>query len=372
MTRPAYDTHVCLVSDQAIPNLTPALSGELRPQRVVLVASDAAMVERAQWLQSIFSAHGMVVELRRLGSAVDFAIMAQDFQRIAAEFPDAALNATGGKKTMTLAAFQAFHAAGRPVFYVEHDNRLQWLAPDNLPDASLAAELDLRDMLAAHGQILDATGQAAKKEHLALAQRLIAQANRWARPLVTLGFDGTGEEKIIESKHGQLSSQQKQLLGMAVEHGLASRENGRWLCGKAEAVFLSGGWLEQCAAQAVREAGRDLATGEVFHGVKFHSVQNPEVKNEVDVAWVRENRLFIIECKAIIPKSKNKSLADFLYTLESVRKTGGLSARAALLTWGAEPGAGDRARADDNRIRIFTGATLAHLETALAVWIKSR
>jgi hypothetical protein len=366
---PSFDTQVCLVSEQAIPNLTPALAQPYRPACVVLVVSDDSMAQRAEWLKNILAGHGMKVVIRRLSDAVNYVRMTQDFQRIVTDFPNAALNATGGKKTMTLAAFEAFREAGRPIFYVERDNRLHWLSPARPEGFPLAAELTMTELLAAYGQTVDSWGTPVSGPQVAMAQALFCESRRWAQPLVSLEFLGEGEEKTIGSRFGTLTAEQRKLLELASTHGLVSQRSGQWISGKSAASFLTGGWLEQHISQAVKKMARRHALQDVCHSLKIHATNNPEVRNEIDVAFVHENRLFIIECKAIKPRARSKSLADFLYTLESVRKNGGLAARAALLTWGAEPGAGDRARAEDNRILLLSGKTLNNLETTLELWI---
>jgi hypothetical protein len=369
---PSFDTQVCLVSEQAIPNLTPALAQAYRPARVVLVVSDGSMALRAEWLKAILTAHGMEVVTRRLGDAVNYARMAQDFRQIVTDFPHAALNATGGKKTMTLAAFDAFREAGRPIFYIERDNRLHWLSPARPDGSPLATELTLSELLAAHGQTVDAWGTPAGARHMAMAQALFDEPGLWAQSLVSLEFHGEGEEKTIDSKFGGLTSAQGKLLELAHAQGLVSKQGRRWTCSKSAASFLMGGWLEQHVSRVVKDMARRHALQHVCHGLRIHATHNPEVRNEIDVAFVHENRLFLIECKALKPRARSKSLADFIYTLESVRKNGGLAAKAALLAWGAEPGAGDRARAEDNRIRLLSGTPLKQLETVLALWIGGR
>ena len=52
-----YDTHLCLVSAQATPNLLPVLDDAWRPRRVVLACS-AQMKDAAQTLRSVIQTKG--------------------------------------------------------------------------------------------------------------------------------------------------------------------------------------------------------------------------------------------------------------------------------------------------------------------------
>jgi len=370
MERPAYNTHVCLVSEQAIPNITPALDTVHRPACVVLVVSDENMARRAAWLGRVFDRHGLAHEIVRLTAAEDFAAMDRDFRNIANRHPGAALNATGGKKTMTLAAFRAFADVGRPVFYVERDNRLRWLEPA-LPDAApLATVLSLPDLLAAHGQQVIESRTRADPRIASLAMALLDDADgRRARALTELAFVGEGEVKEAQLKsRAPLQPQHRDMLELLKAKGFARRQVGNWVCAKGDVPLVTGGWLEQHTWQVVDKLAPQIGISDACHGLKIAASDQGELRNEIDVAFVRENRLHLIECKALKPAGKNQSLADFIYTLESVRKSGGLAARAALLAWGSTPGHADTARAGDNRIRIFAGPTLNNLELALRTW----
>ncbi len=379
MSRPAYDTLTCLVSEQAIPNLTPALDARYRPARVVLVVSNDSMAQRAAWLGRVLDRHGLPHETVRLTAPDDFAAMLADFRAIVTRHPDAALNATGGKKTMTLAAFRAFAEAGRPAFYVERDNRLQWLEPAGDAHIPLATVLSLDDLLTAHGQEIVDKRTRIDPRVPALAALLMDDPDQQkAAALTELGYFGADEMKEIRPKDGApFDKRHRALLDTLQRMGFVRQQGKSWLCAKSDAALLAGAWLEQHTWHVIHELPPKLGVRDTCHGLRLASASHPDVKNEIDVAFVRDNRLYLIECKALKPqgpardRKKNKGIADFIYTLESVRKSGGLAARAALLTWGTQPGPSDAARAEDNGIRILAGATLNNLELALATWVAS-
>ncbi len=374
MTRPTYDTIVCLVSEQAIPNLTPVLDPAFRPARVALVVSDDSMAQRAAWLGRVLERHGLPSSIERLQNIDDFAAMLQRFRDIAARHPRAALNATGGKKTMTLAAFRAFTDDGCPVFYVERDNRLHWIEPAQAQPVALAGVLSLADLLAAHGQEIVERHTAADPRAADLARLLMDDAPRErTRALIELGPVGEGDMKNFCLKNGgDFAPRHLDLLKQLQNLGLVSRQGKRWQCGRSEAALLAGGWLEQHVWGVLNGLAPRLGLRDVCHGLKIAAVANAEIRNEIDAAFVRDNRLYLVECKALKPLAAGKSVADFIYTLESVRKGGGLAARAALLVWGMQPGPAVTARAEENRIRVLAGPTLGNLELALTTWITAR
>ena len=54
-------THLCLVSDQPVPNLLPVLQPETRPDKVVLAVSER-MREKAEWLAGEIKKRQIAVE----------------------------------------------------------------------------------------------------------------------------------------------------------------------------------------------------------------------------------------------------------------------------------------------------------------------
>jgi hypothetical protein len=158
MTEPGelqrFDTHLCLVSQQATPNLVPVLDAGFRPRRVVMVVTPD-MRQRAQWLEDTLRPRA-AVQVERIDvqdawdmhGIIDTLVGWLDKQPADARI---ALNVTGGTKPMAMAAQQVFAMAGRPVFYL-HQARaeVQWLEP-RLPPRALANRLSLDDYLHAHG-----------------------------------------------------------------------------------------------------------------------------------------------------------------------------------------------------------------------------
>lgn len=54
-------THLCLVSAQPTPSLTPLLDPGLAPRRVILLVSPD-MSRRAEWLEAVLKPRGIAVE----------------------------------------------------------------------------------------------------------------------------------------------------------------------------------------------------------------------------------------------------------------------------------------------------------------------
>jgi hypothetical protein len=101
-------THLCLVSAQATPNLTPVLDRALRPRRVILLVSPA-MERRAEWLEAVLRRYSVRTDRWPIGDPWDLehvqtrVLELLEAERASGEAQRIALNATGGTKPMSSA-----------------------------------------------------------------------------------------------------------------------------------------------------------------------------------------------------------------------------------------------------------------------------
>lgn len=127
--------HLCLVSAQPTPNLTPVLDPAVAPRKVFLLVSPD-MTQRADWLEAVIRPRGIVVERWPVDNpwAID-AIRDSVLNLLAAQSDlvdrrEIALNATGGTKPMSIAAYDAFRTLDLPIFYVHPEQDCMiWMHP---------------------------------------------------------------------------------------------------------------------------------------------------------------------------------------------------------------------------------------------------
>lgn len=88
-----------------------------------------------------------------------------------------------------------------------------------------------------------------------------------------------------------------EILAALLSHGLVRREpEGAEICELKGKKYLSGGWLEELAWLAAREAGAD----EVIHGQNIvWKVQSYSGENEIDLIARRMDTLSFVSCKAL-------------------------------------------------------------------------
>jgi hypothetical protein len=92
------------------------------------------------------------------------------------------------------------------------------------------------------------------------------------------------------------------------------------------------------------------------------------VPNEIDVACLAENRLYIVESKTRSWRQEGRG-ADALYRLDTLGDLlGGLQARAVLVSYRQLP-AHDLRRAADLKVHVCAGPRLSELRSVLRAWI---
>jgi hypothetical protein len=210
----------------------------------------------AEWLKNALASHGIRSDFIPLKDGYNLPSLHQEFAAIAARFPDGVTaNLTGGTKLMTLAAWQAFTRPQDRLYYVHiaHD-RIDWLHPEGLATHPISDRIKLDVYLAAHGLELLAPG---------LQRQALGPAH-------------------YQNLHNRA-------LKMHAQKG-PSRTN----------AAAGGGWLEELVFEEIRRlAEQDAKIHDVARQFRINygvHYQN-RLSSELDVACLRDNTLYLIECK---------------------------------------------------------------------------
>lgn len=372
------DVQVLLVSAQAAPNLLAALDPALKPTEVVLMVS-GKMQARADDLESVLKEASVKTTRVLLDDEHDFAKLEQALLEVASvrDKLRIALNVTGGTKLMALAAQTVAQVAGWSVFYVDVDtDEVIWLGkPDR---KKLSEQLRFRHYLRGYGFTLQEGIQRPPPErrHDDLLRTLITHVGSLQQPLGQLNW--LAQEAEDKSRlHVALSEQHMDSRGLEAllrqfsEAGvLEMKDNTLRFASEADRAFTKGCWLEQYVFRTVTGISGELAIRD--KAANLVVLDSSGVKNELDVAFMARNRLFMIECKtARMDKEGSTKANDTLFKLAEIcRRVGGLGARGLLASY-RSLGDAEKRLAKALGIVLVCGADLGRLDEKLKNWIKS-
>jgi len=378
MNRPI---HLILVSAQSVPNITPLLDDHFKPAKVImLVSSD--MRQRADWLETVIKKRGVTTERWPIDDPWDIEHIRERVFDLVSSYPEnfIALNATGGTKPMSIAAYETFRLFAQPIYYVHPEqDRIIWMYPPNQPGLKLADRIKLPEFLQAYGAAVIRQGSklGVPRHYRDLTETLIRDIDIYEKPLRTLNFHAARAENRLTAELAEYETKNRHLrnlIQLFADAGLLSLTNSRLAFPDEEArFFVNGGWLEQhvyglCLNLKVAHGIQDI--GRSIQVERLH--KNNPVKNELDVAFLKDNRLYLIECKTKV-FSGNDPLhgdgAQTLYKLDTLKDLGGLQARTMLVSF-TRPKPHDLQRAGDLGIMVCCHRDLHQLKDHLQAWIK--
>ncbi|MCA9546055.1 MAG: DUF1887 family protein [Myxococcales bacterium] len=363
--------HVCLLGDDPVRIMTPALDPALAPREVVLVVSPQ-MQERAGWLEAVLRPRGIQVTRWPIADAWDITGVRDTLLHHVIERggEPLILNASGGTKPMALGAFDVFRGLGRPVFYVHPvADQLIWLHPDDRGTHPLADVVNLRTFFEAHGAAVEAVAgtQGVPTAYRELTDTLIRHVARFERPLGTLNYlagSARGED-LFSRPTGHTPPGFGDLVHLFAEAGVLRPVGDRLQFKNEDARFFAqGGWLEQHVFSVLWGLKAERPIQDLARGVEIvRHVGGAPVHNELDVACLADNALYLVEAKT--KHFEKGEGAEVVYKIETLRELlGAVHARAMIVSY--KPlGEAHRRRARDLGIATCIGEEIGWLREQL-------
>lgn len=376
-------THLFLVYDEVLPHLTPALDPRFCPCRVFLLSSPAT-TEQVEKLTIILKGAGVTVFAWDVDDLWDFDHVRERILAFVAQHGETelALNVSDGTKPACLAAYEIFRELGRPVYFV-HPERDQviWIYPSDQEDFDLADKIKLHAFYAAHGmRIVSCKKKGIPLHRQELTYALVKGVDRFMQPLGTLNaFASMSEGTLLSPCLNQkqiTNSSLIELIELFSNKGLLKLTPTCQLEFASEEArfYANGGWLEEHVFDVlfnlrmeipiIQDIARSLQ-------IEWDEMGSP-VKNEIDVAFLADNRLYVVECKTKkfsrdnMPHSPS---AEILYKLDALRDhCGGEGARALLVSY-RRVQLPMKQRAEEFGIEISDGTRIRNLEEQIRQWI---
>ncbi|WP_105903447.1 Card1-like endonuclease domain-containing protein [Vibrio gangliei] len=373
--------HVGIIDQDPVRLITPLLDNRSECTHMAFIG-DHEQLEMYQRLETVVSSRGISSEFFEIPSAVNTSAIKAKVKELAERLrtrdDKIFLNASCGLRHRLLSVYEVIRSYNWPIFVVEpfSDNQC-WLYPDNQPEQQVQDHIRISDYLTIFG----ARSEFPTNEIPApLDAKLHELGKRWAGNalelgpgLATLNYLATTcrkEQKLdVELTEKQQGYRElDMLISDLVDIELATYENGILTFYNEDARrFSNGEWLENLVHNTVREIQDELPT------IQDHSLNvqvyresgSREVRNELDVATVVNNKLHIIECKT---KGMRDDGDDTLYKLESLRDLlGGLQARAMLVSF-RPMRHNDISRAQDLGLALIGPDELKDLKSYLTAW----
>ncbi|HFQ5064144.1 TPA: DUF1887 family protein [Vibrio vulnificus] len=373
--------HVGIIDQDPVRLVTPLLDLRAVSTHIVFIG-DESQRDMYQRLHSVLAQRDITSELFVIPSVVDTRLIKQSIQALAEDLKsrgeDVKLNASCGLRHRLLSVYEVFRTYHWPIFVVEpNSDKLCWLYPDGREDTQVQDRITVADYLTIFG----ARGEFNEVElPPQLDQKLHELGERWASHalelgpgLATLNYLATTcrkEQKLdVELSEKQQGYRElNMLLADLVEAQIATYENGILTFANEDARrFSNGEWLETLVHSTVKQIQDDMPTIQ-DHSLNvqvYRQLGEREVRNELDVASVVNNKLHIIECKT---KGMRDDGDDTLYKLESLRDLlGGLQARAMLVSF-RPLRHNDITRAEDLGLALIGPDELKDLKKHLTEW----
>ncbi len=373
--------HVGIIDQDPIRLVTPLLDNRTLSDHIVFIGVKA-QENMYMRLHSVLSKRNISSEFFEIPNVANTSKIKQAVSVLAEDLKlrsqEVKLNASCGLRHRLLSVYEVIRTYHWPIFVVEpNSDRLCWLYPDGKEDAQVQDRITIDDYLTifgARGEFSDVElpPQLDKKLY-ELGERWASNALELGPGLATLNYLATTcrkEQKldVTLSEKQQGYRELNMLLSDLVEADIATYENGTLTFANEDARrFSNGEWLETLVHSTVRQIQQSMPTIQ-DHSLNvqvYRQLGEREVRNELDVASVVNNKLHIIECKT---KGMRDDGDDTLYKLESLRDLlGGLQARAMLVSF-RPLRHNDITRAEDLGLALIGPEELKDLKLYLTKW----
>lgn len=355
------EVHVCLLSNQLLPNLIPAFME--RPSRVYLIATqemrESGLDKR---MNRLLRKEKIEVRIRSGVPSAEYGEIRKYAAKLATELVSAeagkkiVLNATGGTKLLSMGFVDVFRERleGYPVrvIYTDTAHRaIETLVPRDQPPSSMRDVLTVDTYLAAQGMALQSAASDQSEWRDAVRKRAPV-TEFFAENCAELGpFFGTinGMVHGRSGNSGALSRNGESLIQPRQEfnrrpqdlwrEALTRIADSRLLDWDGDKVvhfespeyarYLGGRWLEEYAWLTAEAADlRDVRASALGRWERESGADAPT--NEFDLLAAHGNRILIVECKTGMHGASEQAVATRLESLE--RNAGGLFGASLLLS----------------------------------------
>lgn len=326
--------HVCLVSEQTIPNILGIC--HFRPDRLLFITT-----QKMEKLNKTMHILDTLITLNLDYSSCNTKIVVQEDSLLdckkqldnwitGKEGLAFSVNLTGGTKMMSIAAYEHFKDYGSTMIYIPVGNN-DFITPFPKKAVNKHTALDIRlkvpEYLAAYGVTVVNANKLDGYHAVAVKRK---EFSKWivtnyevVKPLLERlsqklrAYRDEAKGYKLSTAYVPVSAQEVELLdriGFEKEKDAYTKHMT-----KSEINFITGGWLEEfCYNEVLQYKGRGI--DDVVMGVI--AVNSGGRKNEFDIMFSKDNALYTVECKSLDQNDDKKT--DALYKIAALQKEFGL------------------------------------------------
>lgn len=287
------------------------------------------------------------------------------------------VNITGGNKIMALGAFEVFTNVGQRVsigYMPLGKNEFIQIYPRKRPFKviPIQVKLTLKEYLTCYGFTTQNEKNIPKAFRRASVRRdtSVWILNNYEKLKGLLGFfyknlgDKRNEKEFYFSDafNRKLSSIEEEFLSsLGFEFNSLTISK---LVAKDEICYLTGGWLEEYVFTVIDELVKNKILDDVLMGVQLKSIYGSD--SELDIAFMKDNSFYHIECKTLGDKTEQNIVRDEIYKKGAISTLLGKGIKRAIIcTTFAELKNNLLTRAKDYDVEILTINEVRNLKNLL-------
>lgn len=333
--------HICLVSDQTIPNILGI--HHFKPDELLFITTEE--IERKRKVDAILNTL-QELELHYQGKSNRLIVQEDsilDCHRkldkwiVGRENSEFVVNLTGGTKIMSIAAYEYFKDYKSTMIYIPiPKNEFIIPFPKKSPGKaiSLALRLNVVQYLTAYGLDLVNRAKLNGYQEEALTRKVLSEwivANYDSLNNLLVWFSGNlrshRDERVLNFEGDFRGANKYEVKLFEKLHFRYKGESVSKRLTRSEIRYLTGGWLEEFCFNNISEfMGKGI--NDVVIGLKLRNAQGRD--NEFDVMFTRENALYFVECKSL-HQHDDKDL-NVLYKIGALQKEFRLKVKSFLIT----------------------------------------
>lgn len=319
---------VSIIGNQTLPNILPIKEFDNQIHKYIFISTSKVQTELS-WIKNLCN----IEENQCINLPVDendISDIVSKLEGISEQFNNDDLflvNLTGGNKIMSLGVFQFFSQSSFKIkmFYLNMgSNVLRQVYPAidaSLRDEPLLYRINVADFLGSYGATIT-NSYGIFKMTKPREYTTVFFENEWSKePII---------RKIREEKYNIIFDRIDAVYRRELREFLSKINFSLTLedrITKDEILYLTGGWWEEYCFHFIKEK-LDIQEPFIAKGL-----MNDKTNNELDIAFVKDNVLHVLECKTTILNKDD--FEDYVYKLAAIKdnKNGfGITVKAYLVT----------------------------------------